>query len=83
MQNRITEAETTTSSPAIAKQVLAAVFRPKNGYELLAAMKEHKDCEIADSHAWIAAKLLEDHLQGSFSFKLSKWNKGWAGFSRW
>ncbi len=63
--------------------VSGSVFRPKNGYELLQALKENKQCEIVDTHAFLAAKALEDNQYGfSFSFKLSKWNKGWAGFER-
>lgn len=61
----------------------AVVFRPKNGHELINALKENKQCEIVDTHAFLAAKALEDnHCGFSFSFKLSKWNKGWAGFER-
>ena len=63
--------------------VSGSVFRPKNGHELLKALKENKECEIVDTHAFLAAKALEDnHCGFSFSFKLSKWNKGWAGFER-
>lgn len=63
--------------------VLSVVFRPKNGHELLQALKENKQCEVVDTHAFIAAKALEDnHCGFCFSFKLSKWNKGWAGFER-
>ena len=63
--------------------VSGSVFRPKNGHELLQALKENKQCEIVDTHAFLAAKVLEDnHCGFSFSFKLSKWNKGWAGFER-
>ena len=63
--------------------VSGSVFRPKNGHELLQALKENKQCEIVDTHAFLAAKALEDnHCGFSFSFKLSKWNKGWAGFER-
>tara|TARA_R100000541_G_scaffold20190_1_gene30030 strand:+ start:2778 stop:3029 length:252 start_codon:yes stop_codon:yes gene_type:complete len=63
--------------------VLAVVFRPKNGHELLQALKQNKKCEIVDTHAFLAAKVLEDNQCGfCFSFKLSKWNKGWAGFER-
>ena len=63
--------------------VSSSVFRPKNGHELLKALKENKQCEIVDTHAFLAAKALEDNECGfSFSFKLSKWNKDWAGFER-
>ena len=63
--------------------VSGSVFRPKNGYELLQALKENKQCEVVDTHAFLAAKALEDnHCGFSFSFKLSKWNKGWTGFER-
>lgn len=63
--------------------VSGSVFRPKNGYELLQALKENKQCEVVDTHAFLAAKALEDNECGfSFSFKLSKWNKDWAGFER-
>lgn len=79
--------ETKTSlnhdTPPDAKHLLAVVFRPKNGHELLKALKENKQCEIVDTHAFLAAKALEDNQCGfCFSFKLSKWNKGWAGFER-
>lgn len=71
-------------TPADAKPVLAVVFRPKNGHELLQALKENKQCEVVDTHAFLAAKALEDnHCGFSFSFKLSKRNKGWAGFERY
>ncbi len=61
--------------------VSGSVFRPNNGHELLQALKENKQCEILNTHAFLAAKALEDNQCGfSFSFKLSKWNKGWAGF---
>lgn len=63
--------------------VSSSVFRPKNGHELLQFLKDRRKCEIADTHAFIAAKALEDNKCGfSFSFKLSKWNKDWAGFER-
>jgi Mg2+/Co2+ transporter CorC len=63
--------------------VSGSVFRPKNGHELLKALKENKQCEIVDTHAFLAAKALEDNQCGfSFSFRLSKWNKGWSGFER-
>lgn len=63
--------------------VVVSAERPKNGYELLAFLKENKKCEVADTHAFLAAKALEDNNCGfSFSFKKSKWNKGWAGFER-
>ncbi len=59
------------------------VFRPKNGHELLQTLKENKQCEIVDAHAFLAAKALEYNQCGfSFSFKLSKFNKGWAVFKR-
>jgi hypothetical protein len=63
--------------------VVDSVLRPKNGYELLAFLKENKKCEIVDTHAFLAAKALEDNNCGfSFSFKKSKWTSGWAGFER-
>ena len=78
-----TETSLSHSTPPDAKHSLAVVFRPKNGHELLKALKENKQCEIVDTHAFLAAKALEDNQCGfSFSFKLSKWNKGWAGFER-
>lgn len=62
---------------------ISNIFRPKNGHELLKALKENKKCEIVDTHAYLATKALEDnHCGFSFSFKLSRWNKGWAGFER-
>ena len=58
-------------------------IRPKNGHELLKALKERKKCEVVDTHAFLAAKALEDNKCGfSFSFKMSKINKGWAVFER-
>ena len=70
-------------TPTDANNVLAVVFRPKNGHELLQALKENKQCEVVDTHAFLADKALEDnHCGFSFSFKMSKWNKGWAGFER-
>ena len=81
--NSSTNVEGLNVSTAIAKPMLAVVFRPKNGHELINALKENKQCEIVDTHAFLAAKALEDnHCGFSFSFKLSKWNKGWAGFER-
>lgn len=63
---------------------LNQIIRPKNGFELLEALKENKKCEVVNTHAFIAAKALEDNSCGfSFTFKPSKWNKGWAGFERW
>lgn len=63
--------------------VVDSVLRPKNGYELLAFLKENKKCEVVDWMAFDAAKALEDNNCGfSFSFKKSKWNYGWAGFER-
>ena len=41
--------------------VSGSVFRPKNGYELLQALKENKQCEVVDTHAFLAAKALEDN----------------------
>lgn len=71
------------NAPTDENNVLSVVFRPKNGHELLQALKENKQCEVVDTHAFIAAKALEDnHCGFCFSFKLSKWNKGWAGFER-
>ena len=59
------------------------VLRPKNGHELLKLLKENKKCEVVDWLAFDAAKALEDNECGfSFSFKKSKWNSGWTGFSR-
>jgi hypothetical protein len=63
--------------------VAASVLRPKDGYELLAFLKENKRCEIVNTHAFLAAKALEDNKCGfSFSFKKSRWNDGWAGFEK-
>lgn len=59
------------------------IHRPKNGHELLAALRDRKRCEIVNTHAFDAAKALEDNNCGfSFSFKLSKINVGWALFER-
>lgn len=57
-------------------------FRPKNGHELLHAMKNNIRCEIVDTHAFNGAKMLEENLGASFSFKLSEVNKGWTLFKR-
>ena len=66
-----------------AKDVSFSAFRPKNGHELLQALKKNKQCEVVDTHAFLAAKALEDNNCGfCFAFKLSKWNKGWSGFER-
>ena len=63
--------------------VVVSAFRPKNGYELLAFLKENKKCEIVDWMAFDAAKVLEDNDCGfSFSFKKSRWTSGWCGFER-
>ena len=78
-----TNDNTPTNPPLLIASVSGIVFRPKNGHELLNALKEKNQCEIVDTHAFLAAKALEDNQCGfSFSFKLSKWNKGWAGFER-
>lgn len=72
------------NQPSCLGAVSGSVFRPKNGHELLKALKENKQCEIVDTHAFLSAKALEDNNCGfSFSFKLSKWNKGWSGFERY
>jgi len=76
-----TEHQESTNPPLLISSVSGSVFRPKNGHELLQALKENKQCEIVDTHAFLATKALEDnHCGFSFSFKLSKWNKGWSGF---
>ena len=65
------------------QNVVVSAVRPKNGYELIAFLKENKKCEIVDTHAFLAAKALEDNNCGfSFSFKKSNWNKGWTSFER-
>lgn len=72
-----------TEQPCTIQNVVVSAERPKNGYELLSFLKENKKCEVADTHAFLAAKALEDNNCGfSFSFKKSRWNKGWAGFER-
>jgi hypothetical protein len=72
-----------TNTQSLQTCVSSSVFRPKNGHELLQSLKENKQCEIVDTHAFLAAKALEDNNCGfSFAFKLSKWNKGWSGFER-
>jgi len=60
--------------------VSSSFFRPKNGHELLHAMKNNIRCEIVDTHAFIGAKMLEENLGASFCFKLSETNKGWTLF---
>lgn len=75
--------DNTETKPCTIQDVVVSAVRPKNGYELLAFLKENKKCEIVDTHAFLAAKALEDNNCGfSFYFKKSKWNKGWAGFER-
>jgi len=65
------------------QNVVGSVLRPKDGHELLSFLKENKKCEIVDSHAFLAAKMLEDNKCGfSFSFKKSNWHKGWTSFER-
>jgi len=74
---------TTKKENEVINQSDLIFFRPKNGHKLLKSLKENKQCEIVDTHAFLAAKALEDNQCGfSFSFKLSKFNKGWAVFSR-
>ena len=83
MKIKSTKHQESTNPPLLIASVGGSVFRPKNGHELLKALKENKQCEIVDTHAFLAAKALEDNQCGfSFSFKLSKWNKGWSGFER-
>ncbi len=62
--------------------VSGSFFRPENGHELLHAMKNNIRCEIVDTHAFIGAKMLEENLGASFSFKLSEVNNGWTLFKR-
>jgi len=62
--------------------VSGSFFRPKNGHELLHAMKNNIRCEIVDTHAFIGAKMLEENLGASFSFTLSEVNNGWTLFKR-
>ena len=65
------------------QNVVCSALRPKNGHELLRFLKENKKCEVVDTHAFLAAKALEDNDCGfSFSFKKSNWNKGWTSFER-
>lgn len=50
---------------------------------MLEYLKNRKRCEIVNTHAFDAAKSLENSNCGiSFSFKLSKINNGWALFER-
>lgn len=63
--------------------VSGSVFRPNNGHELLQALKENKQCEVVDTHAFLAAKALEDNNCGfSFSCKKSELTKGWTLFKK-
>ena len=78
---RNTDAENTTGSGGFEKPMLAAV-RPKDGYEGYDLLLKGIPVEVPDTHAWQFAKALE-HRLGSFTFKLSAKNKGWALFSRW
>ncbi len=57
---------------------ITETIRPKDGYELLKFMKRNKQCEVVDGYAFVAAKMLEENLGRSFSFKLSAINKGWT-----
>lgn len=57
-------------------------YRPKNGEDAIKHLKKNVEIEVVDSYAFEAAKTIEEHADFSFSFKLSKWNKGWAGFER-
>lgn len=41
--------------------VMSSFFRPKNGHELMQLLKQNKECEILDTHAFLAAKALEDN----------------------
>jgi hypothetical protein len=83
MTTKSTEHQERTNPPLLIASVGGSVFRPKNGHELLKALKENRKCEVVDTHAFLAAKALEDNNCGfCFSFKLSKWNKGWTGFER-
>jgi gas vesicle protein len=76
-----TNASNEAESPAfLVGAVSGSFFRPKNGHELLHAMKNKIRCEIVDTHAFIGAKMLEENLGASFSFKLSEVNKGWTLF---
>lgn len=78
-----TKHQDSTNPTLLIASISGSVFRPNNGHELLQALKENKRCEIVDTHAFLAAKVLRDnHCVFLFSFKLSKWNKGWAGFER-
>jgi hypothetical protein len=80
MENLKKETET---KPCTIQNVVVSAVRPKNGYELLAFLKEKKKCEVVDWMAFDAAKALEDNNCGfSFSFKKSRWRSGWAGFER-
>jgi hypothetical protein len=75
--------DSNTKQPCTIHSVVSNVFRPKDGHELLRLLKENKKCEIVDTHAFLAAKMLEDNKCGfSFSFKKSNWNKGWTSFER-
>jgi len=58
------------------------IYRPRNGNELLRLMRNKCICEVADTHAFIASKILEENFNGSFSFKLSSTNKGWTIFKQ-
>lgn len=58
------------------------LFRPKDGYELVEKIKNNIKCEIVDTHAFLAAKMLEENLGAGFNFKLSHTNKGWTLFSK-
>jgi len=75
--------EQAKTKPCTIHGVVGSVFRPKDGHDLLRLLKEKKKCEIVDTHAFLAAKMLEDNECGfSFSFKKSNWNKGWTSFER-
>lgn len=58
------------------------IFRPKDGYELLQALREYRMSEVPNKLAWTAAKAMEDHAGFSFQFKMDKYTAGYATFER-
>lgn len=72
-----------TNPPLLIERVSDNIFRPRNDLELLQALKENERCEIVNTHAIFAAMFLEErNCEFAFSYKMSKWNEGWAGFER-
>lgn len=57
---------------------MSDIARPKTARELLSALRNGERCEVVNNAAFDAAQRISGKV--SYSFKLSKWNEGWAGF---